>query len=61
MPPVIAGTLLERVSHGPRPSRVRGSPMMIRIVKAAGFPRHISPHSLLHAEISNALDAGVLA
>lgn len=33
--------------------------MMIRIAKAAGIPRHISPHSLLHAAISNALDAGV--
>ena len=33
--------------------------MMIRIVKAAGVPRHISPHSLLQAAISNALDAGV--
>ena len=32
--------------------------MMIRIAKAAGIPRHISPHSLLHAAISNALDAG---
>ncbi|HZW45099.1 MAG TPA: tyrosine-type recombinase/integrase [Dermatophilaceae bacterium] len=29
-----------------------------RIAKAAGIPRHISPHSLRHA-ITNALDAGV--
>ncbi len=27
--------------------------------KAAGIPRHISPHSLRHAAIPNALDAGV--
>jgi integrase/recombinase XerD len=33
--------------------------MVIRIAKTAGIPRHISPHSLRHAAISNALDAGV--
>jgi site-specific recombinase XerD len=33
--------------------------MVIRIAKAAGIPRHISPHSLRHAAITNALDAGV--
>ena len=27
--------------------------------EAAGIPRHISPHSLRHAAITNALDAGV--
>ena len=33
--------------------------MAARIAKAAGIPRHISPHSLWHAAITNALDAGV--
>jgi integrase/recombinase XerD len=33
--------------------------MVIRIAKSAGIPRHVSPHSLRHAAITNALDAGV--
>jgi integrase/recombinase XerD len=33
--------------------------MVTRVAKAAGIPRHISPHSLRHAAITNALDAGV--
>ncbi len=33
--------------------------MVTRIAKAARIPRHISPHSLRHAAITNALDAGV--
>ena len=33
--------------------------MVTRISKSAGIPRHISPHSLRHAAITNALDAGV--
>ena len=33
--------------------------MVTRIAKAAGIPRHINPHSLRHAAITNALDAGV--
>ena len=33
--------------------------MVQRIAKAAGIPRHISPHSLRHAAITNAFDAGV--
>jgi site-specific recombinase XerD len=33
--------------------------MVTRIARAAGIPRHISPHSLRHAAITNALDAGV--
>ncbi len=33
--------------------------MVARIAKSAGIPRHISPHSLRHAAITNALDAGV--
>jgi integrase/recombinase XerD len=33
--------------------------MVQRIAKVARIPRHISPHSLRHAAITNALDAGV--
>jgi integrase/recombinase XerD len=33
--------------------------MVARTAKAAQIPRHISPHSLRHAAITNALDAGV--
>ena len=33
--------------------------MVLRIPMVAGIPRHISPHSLRHAAITNALDAGV--
>jgi len=33
--------------------------MVQRIAGAAAIPRHISPHSLRHAAITNALDAGV--
>ena len=33
--------------------------MVARVAKAAAIPRHISPHSLRHAAITNALDAGV--
>jgi integrase len=35
--------------------------MVTRIAKAAGIPRHISPHFLRHAAITNALDAGAAA
>ena len=33
--------------------------MVQRIARTATIPRHISPHSLRHAAITNALDAGV--
>ena len=33
--------------------------MVMKIAAVAGIPRHISPHSLRHAAITNALDAGV--
>ena len=33
--------------------------MVRRIATTAKIPRHISPHSLRHAAITNALDAGV--
>lgn len=32
--------------------------MVARVSKAAAIPRHVSPHSLRHAAITNALDAG---
>ena len=32
--------------------------MVARIARAAGIPRHISPHSLRHAAITNALIGG---
>ena len=32
--------------------------LVARIAKAAGIPKHISPHSLRHAAITNTLDAG---
>ena len=34
--------------------------MVQRIAKVARIPRHISPHSLRHAAITNALDAASL-
>jgi integrase/recombinase XerD len=33
--------------------------MVARVAKATRIPRHIGPHSLRHAAITNALDAGV--
>ena len=36
-----------------------GYRMVTRIAKVAGIPRHISPHTLRLAAITNALDAGV--
>ncbi len=33
--------------------------MVARIAETAGIPRHISPHSLRHAAITDALEAGV--
>jgi integrase/recombinase XerD len=33
--------------------------MVLRIARVAGIPRHVSPHSLRHAAITNTLDAGV--
>ncbi|WP_416224789.1 tyrosine-type recombinase/integrase [Nocardioides sp. dk4132] len=33
--------------------------MVARIARVAGISRHIRPHSLRHAAITNALDAGV--
>ena len=33
--------------------------MVLRIANLAGIPRHVSPQSLRHAAITNALDAGI--
>jgi integrase/recombinase XerD len=33
--------------------------MVLRIAKVSGIPGHIRPHSLRHAAITNALDAGL--
>lgn len=59
----------ERTSGRPVRRRVSGQPidrrdvyrMVQRIATTVGIPRHISPHSLRHAAITNALDAGVPA
>ena len=50
--------ILRPVSHRPVDRRDVYR-MVTRIAKEAGIPRHISPHSLRHAAITNALDAGV--
>ncbi len=53
------GRLVLRPVSGKPIDRRDAYRMVIRIAKAAGIPRHISPHSLRHAAITNALDAGV--
>jgi len=45
--------------HLGNPTNSRDFHRMVRIATAAGIPRHISPHSLRHAAITNALDACV--
>lgn len=54
-----AGRLILRTRSGRPIDRRDAHRMVARIAKAAGIPRHISPHSLRHAAITNALDAGV--
>ena len=54
-----AGPLVLRPVSGNPIDRRDGYRMVARIAKTAGIPRHISPHSLRHAAITNALDAGV--
>lgn len=54
-----AGPLILRPLTGNPIDRRDVYRMVQRIAKAAGIPRHISPHSLRHAAITNALDAGV--
>ena len=54
-----SGPLVLRPLSGNPIDRRDAYRMVTRIAKAAGIPRHISPHSLRHAAITNALDAGV--
>jgi site-specific recombinase XerD len=54
-----SGRLILRPLTGNAIDRRDAYRMVQRIAKAAGIPRHISPHSLRHAAITNALDAGV--
>jgi integrase/recombinase XerD len=54
-----SGRLLLRPVSGQPIDRRDAYRMVARIAKTAGIPRHISPHSLRHAAITNALDAGV--
>jgi len=57
--PRTTGPLILRPVSGKPIDRRDAYRMVARIAKAAGIPRHISPHSLRHAAITNALDAGV--
>ena len=54
-----SGPLILRPNSGNPIDRRDVYLMVARIAKAAAIPRHISPHSLRHAAITNALDAGV--
>ena len=54
-----SGPLVRRPVSGKPIDRRDVYRMVARIAKAAAIPRHISPHSLRHAAITNALDAGV--
>jgi len=54
-----AGPLVLRPLSGKPIDRRDAYRMVGRIAKTAGIRRHISPHSLRHAAITNALDAGV--
>ena len=53
------GPLILRPLSGQPIDRRDAYRMVTRIAKTAGIPRHISPHALRHAAITNALDAGV--
>jgi integrase/recombinase XerD len=54
-----SGPLVMRPISGQPIDRRDAYRMVTRIAKTAGILRHISPHSLRHAAITNALDAGV--
>jgi len=54
-----AGPLILRPVSGKPIDRRDAYRMVARIAKAAGIPRHVRAHSLRHAPITNALDAGV--
>ncbi len=51
--------LILRPSSGKPIDRRDAYRMVLRIAKTAGILRHISPHSLRQAAMTNALDAGV--
>ena len=53
------GPLVLRPLSGKPIDRRDAYRMVTRIARVAAIPRHISPHSLRHAAITNALDAGV--
>jgi site-specific recombinase XerD len=53
------GPLVLRPVSGKPIDRRDAYRMVARIAETARIPRHISPHSLRHAAITNALDAGV--
>jgi integrase/recombinase XerD len=53
------GPLVLRPNSGNPIDRRDAYRMVVRTAKVAKIPRHISPHSLRHAAITNALDAGV--
>jgi integrase/recombinase XerD len=53
------GPLVLRPNSGNPIDRRDAYRMVVRTAKVAEIPRHISPHSLRHAAITNALDAGV--
>jgi integrase/recombinase XerD len=55
----VEGPLVLRPNSGNPIDRRDVYRMVLRIAKKAGIPRHVSPHSLRHAAITNALDAGV--
>ncbi len=55
----VSGPLVLRPVSGKPIDRRDVYRMVARIAKTAQIPRHISPHSLRHAAITNALDAGV--
>jgi site-specific recombinase XerD len=55
----MSGPLVLRPQSGKPIDRRDVYRMVRRIAKSAGIPRHLSPHSLRHAAITNALDAGV--
>jgi integrase/recombinase XerD len=53
------GRLILRPTTGKPIDRRDAYRMVVRVAKASGIPRHITPHSLRHAAITNELDAGV--
>ncbi len=54
-----SGPLVLRPVSGKPITRRDAYRMVTPIATTAGIPRHISPHSLRHAAVTNALDAGV--